>query len=199
MAEEVTTPPAETQETEPTAEDQRVPYERFQQANKKAKDAADKAKALEQQVAELREQMEQAQNAGLPELDQVKGDLKKAQKRAEEAEQRATEQEQRIERSRRERLVAGAASDAKVKYPDLLVKDVDLDSIESEADATRAVKAAVKKYPDLVQSERPDLPGRVLENGRTTSTAPGAAKDPGLDEAEIVAGELQKFLASRGR
>lgn len=173
--------------------------DRLGKESQKRKAAEQQAKDTAARLAELEKAMEDRESAGLPELELVKKDLERAQKRAEEAEQRATEQDRRIERSRRERMVSSAASEAKVKYPDLLVKDVDLDSIESEADATRAVKGAVKKYPDLVQSERPDLPGRVLENGRTTSTVPGTAKDPGLDEAEIVASELQKFLASRGR
>jgi hypothetical protein len=116
-------------------EDQRVPYERFQQANKKAKEAAEKAKALEKDLADLQAQLEEREQAGLPELEQLKKRLEQAEKRAEEAE--------RAPRTPTPSCSAPARSGGsppprspELRDPSDASAFVDLDDIEDEKDAS---------------------------------------------------------------
>jgi hypothetical protein len=145
--------------------------DRLSKESAKRKDAEKSARETEQQLAEMRAQLEAKESAGLPELEQVRKELERAQKRADEAEQRASEQEQRIENQRREQLVRAAATEAKVKYPELMLKAVDLDGVEDPAAAKRAVKDALKTYPDLVAVD-PQLPGEVVRDGKRVTGEP---------------------------
>ena len=200
MADEATTTETQTEvtETETTAEDQRVPYERFQQANKKAKEAADRAKTLEREMADLRTQMEERENAGLPDLERERKRAEQLERRAAEAEKRAQETEQKLARSQRERLISAAASAANFADPTDASAFVDLDDIEDDKDAERAVKQLAKRKPHLLKPEETKLPGKVLSNGaKTTERQHG---QPGFDkqaEAEAVGQALGEFLKSR--
>jgi hypothetical protein len=74
---------------------------------------------------------------------------------------------------------------------------LDLDGIEDEKDAERAVKNLAKQKPHLLKAETPVLPGRVLENGRTASTAADGSKT-NIDlsrEAEMLAEGLKQFAS----
>jgi DNA repair exonuclease SbcCD ATPase subunit len=195
MAEEATTDPAETQETETTAtsteEEQRVPYERFQSANKKAKEAADRAKALEKELGELRSQMEARESDGLPELDQAKKRAEQLEKRAAEAEQRAEETETRLQNQERERWVTAAASKQNFIDPDDASRFVDLSDIESKEDAERIVKRVAKDKKHLIREGDKPLPGQVLGNGRATS---GAKPNPDEDEGRMLLDGLRRAI-----
>jgi hypothetical protein len=195
MAEDTTTT-EETTETTETAEDQRVPYERFQQANKKAKEAADRTKALEKDLADLRAQMDERETAGLPELERERKRAEQLEKRAAEAEQRATAAEQRVTRTQRERWVSAAAKD--FQDPEDASAFVNLDDIEDEKDAERAVKQLAKRKPHLLKAEETKLPGRVLANGQAATTT--TARTGGIDvvsEADELSQSLAKFLKNR--
>jgi hypothetical protein len=197
MPEEATT--TETVETAETAttttDDQRVPYERFQQANNKAKEAAERAKALERDLADLRAQIEERETAGLPELERERKRAEQLEKRAAEAEKRAEETERNLARSQRERWVTAAASAQNFADPSDASAFVNLDDIEDEKDAERAVKRLAASKKHLVKDEDPKLPGRVLADGRrtaaTTTTAGGI--DPAA-EADQLAQSLKQFL-----
>ncbi len=197
MAEEAATETAETTTSETTtteAEEQRVPYERFQKANLKAKEAADRASKLEREIADLRAQFEERESAGLPELERERKRAEQLEKRAAEAEKRAEETERNLSRAQRERWAAQAASALNFVDPDDAARYLDLDDIEDADQAERAVKRVAKAKPHLLRGEEPKLPGRVLENGRTASPSKGAAG--GIDaktEAESLAAGLKQF------
>ena len=189
MAEEATTEAPKETETPKTEES--VPYERFAQANKKAKEAADRAKALEASVAELKAAMEEREQAGLPELERFKKDLDRAQKRAEEAEAKAAESEQKLARTAKSNLVRAAAK--AFADPDDAVAFVDLDSIEDEGDAERAVKKLAKAKPHLLKAEDPKFPGRVLQNGQPAQQGQ-QQRDLAMEEAHVLVEGLKQFV-----
>ncbi|MCW3039366.1 MAG: hypothetical protein JWM31_1271 [Solirubrobacterales bacterium] len=188
--------PANEQES---GEEQRVPYERFAQANKKAKEAADKAATLQKQMDELVARLEERDQAGLPELERERKRAEALEKRIADAERRAEEADSRVQRETRKSLVLAAASKAgfddpsdATRFPEI----VNLDDIEDPDQAERAVKKLAKAKPRLLKDEGPNLPGRVLENGRTTD--PAARRQPGEfnqqeAEAASIASELAKF------
>lgn len=184
-------PPAESEKPA----EQTVPYERFQQANSKAKEAAARATALEKSVADLTAAMEERENAGLPELDRMRKDMERLSKRAEEAEAKAAEADTKLARSAKERWVIAAASGFNDASD--AVAFVDLDSIEDDKDAERAVKALAKKKPHLLKAEDPKLPGQVLANGQPVSATANGRPDPRLEEAEMLVGGLKQFLQNQ--
>ncbi len=163
---------AETTTTEPAEDEQRVPYERFQKANQRAKEAAQKTAQLEKSLTELRAQMEERDNAGLPELEKERKRADQLEKRAAEAEAKAEEAGMAILRSRRQSWVTAAAQAQNFADPSDASAFVNLDDIEDEKDAERAVKRLAGQKKHLLKAEEPVLPGRVLQNGQ-----PSAASD----------------------
>lgn len=191
------TPPAPEPEPTPAPEptpssddDARIPRERLNQEAKKRRDAERKAE-------DLTRQLEEAQNAGLPEVDQLKKRLEAAEKRAEEADRKAQDIESKLERTRKERWVTAAAREQNFADPSDAAAFVELDDIESEKDAERAVKRLAGSKKHLVKTESPVLPGRVLENGRTASmAADGSSTNIDLSrEAEMLAEGLKQFAS----
>lgn len=207
MSEQVTTTPAATTTTAapgtdktPPADDQRVPYERFEAVNTKAKEAAERAKTLEGELASLRAQMDERETAGLPELERERKRAEQLEKRAQDAESRAEAAETAKVRSQRERIVLAAAKDLDdpsdaLRYPEF----VNVDDIEDADQAERAIKRLVKAKPKLLKDDGTDRPaiGRVLQDGRQTTSA---AKSGGIDpagEAQVLADGLKQFLKNR--
>lgn len=195
MAEEATTTTEETttETTETTKEDQRVPYERFQQANAKAKEAAEKATKLEKDLADLRSQLEEREHAGLPELEQAKKKLEQAEKRAEEAEKAKQDADVRLVRTEKERWVAAAAQEQKFADPSDAAAFLNLDEIEDEKDAERAVKRLAGQKKHLLQGDEKVLPGKVLADGRKAAPPAQASAIDSNAEAESLRAELAKF------
>jgi DNA repair exonuclease SbcCD ATPase subunit len=192
------TPPTatETPPVEPKKTEESVPYDRFQQANKKAKDAADRAKQLEKDMADLRAQMEARETAGLPELEQAKKRAEQLEKRAAEAEAKAAEADTRLARSARERWVVAAAQAQGFADPSDAAAFVDLDGIDDEKDAERAVKRLAAQKKHLLKAPEPVLPGRVLHNGQPAPAA--AASGINLtEEARMVSDSLKEFMKNR--
>lgn len=186
--------------TEPVAEvekptEQTVPYERFQQANAKAKERDAEAKALAKKVADLTAAMEARENEGLPELDRMRKDMDRLSKRAEEAEAKAADADKRLARSAKERWVIAAAKD--FADPSDAVAFVDLDSIEDDKDAERAVKALAKAKKHLLKPDEVVMPGRVMANGQATPAGGNGKPDPALAEAEMLVGGLKQFLQNQ--
>jgi DNA repair exonuclease SbcCD ATPase subunit len=173
---------ADTTETPVEAHEETIPYERFQQANRKAKEAADRAKEAEKRAQELQAAMEEREQQGLPELEQLRKQVDKAEKRAQEAERRAEEQERRVQRGQRERWVTAAAQNQNFADPSDASAFLNLDDIEDEKDAERAVKRLAGSKKHLLKPDEPQLPGRVLSNGQRV-TADGQA-DPRRTQME---------------
>jgi len=186
-----------TEETTTTsvteADENRIPYERFEKVNKQAKDAKAAAVAAEKRLVELTQRLEEREAAGMPELEQLKKRLEQTEKRAQEAEKSAEEKEQQVAQSRAERLVVSAAKN--FVDADDAVRFVDLSEIETVEDAERAVKRVAKAKPHLLKGPDKPLPGRVLENGRAVApTVPGGGMLDREAEANVIADGLKPFL-----
>jgi hypothetical protein len=191
MADEPETPPeGET----PDPPEQTVPYSRFDQVNKKAKEEAARVRELDKTVKDLQKAMEERESAGLPELDQMKKRLEAAEKRAEAAEKDAEDSKQLVTRSRRERMVQAAALAQNFADPSDASAFVNLDDIEDEKDAERAVKDLAKRKKHLLKAPEPTMPGRVLANGQPVTTDSNGRKNPAVAEAEMLSDALKQFV-----
>lgn len=181
-----------------TEEDQRVPYERFDQVNKKAKAADDRAKAAEKRAADLEAEIAERESAGLPELEQLKKRLEKAEK---DAEQRVSDAvDQAKAQAKAERLVIAAASRAGFDDPDDVFRfpeHVDVSLIEDSEDAEKAVKRLAKAKPKLLKDTEQHLPGKVLANGQPAPKGRAAGE---LDaDTQVVVDGLKEFMKSRNK
>jgi DNA repair exonuclease SbcCD ATPase subunit len=185
------TEPAAT--TEQPTDDQRVPYERFEQVNKKAKEAAERATTLETQLKDLKAQLDDRESAGLPELDRLKKDMERVQKRADEAEARAAAADTKLQRTSRERLITAAAQAQNFADPSDASAFIDLDAIEDEKDAERAVKRLASQKKHLLKVDEPTLPGLVLKDGKRTEKKPGDIDVSA--EAQMLADGLKQFAS----
>ena len=184
MSDQATQTDAQEQTASESTDDQRVPYERFQSANRKAKDAAERAATLERQVADLQDQVVEREQKQLPELEQLKRRLDAAERKVQDAEGRASAFETEASNARKERMVARAAQDARFVYPDDASLHLNLAEVDSEEDAVRAVKRLAKARPKLIESESPgpDLK-RVLRDGQViTETEDGEPVDKAGEE-----------------
>jgi hypothetical protein len=169
--------------------------ERLNKESGKRKEAQERADKLEKDLADMRAQLEQHEQLGLPEIDRMKNELEKTAKRAEEAERRAQEFEQQATNTRKERWITAAANSQNFVDPDDAVRYVDLKDIETADDAERAVKRVAKQKEHLLKKDSAPLPGRVLENGRAVE--PGNGGINLTEEAQIVSDELKRFLKAR--
>lgn len=186
---EETTETTDAVDTTEEVEEARIPRSRL---NAEAK----KRKAAEKELSELRQQMEELQSAGLPEVERERKAREKAEKELEQRVQEAVDEAKA--RAKAERLVLAAASRAGFDDPDDVFRYgdiVDISDIEDADQAERAVKRLAKAKPKLLKGEDKTLPGRVLQNGK-----PAAAERAGefgeaqIAEAEQLAGELKRFL-----
>jgi hypothetical protein len=179
---------------EPDVETQAF-LDRLNKESGKRKDAEKKASDLEKRLADLETQMQERENAGLPELERERKAREQMEKRLADAEARAAEKDASVLRMQRENWVAAAAADAGFVNPARAARLVDdLDSIDSASDAERAVKRLAKSDQYLLKTEEKPLPGRVLEGGRPA--APGTSATRGIDtnaEAETLYEGLKKF------
>jgi hypothetical protein len=196
MAEDTgtTTPPEGTDDAAKPEDDKRVPYERFEAVNTKAKDAALAVTALEKQVATLTAAQEARESEGLPDLERERKAREKAEQRLEESERKAEQIEARAARSQKERWVSAAAARLNFADPEDATRYIDLDSVEDADQAEREVKRIAKAKTYLVKPDEQQRPqvGRVLEGGRA-ATKPTQKGIDGTVEAEMLASELSKF------
>jgi hypothetical protein len=184
-------------EQDGTTEEQRVPYERFQQANAKAKEAAEKASALEKQLNEFKAQLQEREEAGLPELERERKRAEALEKRIADAEKRAEAAERSVQTTKREQWIAAAAAAQYFANPARAARLIDnLDSIEDPDQAERAVKRLAKSDSYLVKQDSAPLPGRLLENGKAPAKGDQAEEDP---RAGLGAELMEGLFGSRGR
>lgn len=185
--------PVKATEPEAPETEEVVSAERLKAMSKHKRAADEKARTLEQQVRDLQDQLD-AQANGLSETEQIKTRLKRAEERAAAAEQAKTDAEQRVLRADKQRWIASAASSQNFADPSDASAFLDLDEIETEKDAERAIKrlASQKKY--LVKSEERQLPGKVMEGGKAVTQQDGRPPlgiDPMKDANAIVEGLVQ--------
>jgi hypothetical protein len=202
MTDEATTAAADetaAAATDEKAHEETVAYERFQKVNHSKKAAEERAKALEKEMAELRAQMEERETAGLPELERERKRAEQLEKRIQDAERRAEEAERSVQRGQRERWVTAAAQEQNFADPSDAAAFVNLDEIEDEKDAQRAVKRLAAQKKHLLRAEGPELPGRVLSDGRrepTNNRERKSAIDP-EGEAAMLADALGNLMKNR--
>jgi len=159
-----------------------VPYDRFQQVN-------EKAKTLSAQIDELKAWKDEQEAKNL-------SDLERVTKAREEAEQRAQQAEQRAVSLERGGWVTSAAAAASFDDPSDALAFVDLNEIESERDAKRAVKELAERKPKLLRDKDavPPMVGRVLQEGRAVD----ATKQNGdVDPKEALGAGIFDFLSGR--
>ena len=130
--------------TQPTDEDQRVPYSRFTEVN-------DKLKAAQAEAAELKAWKEQQEQAQLSEIE-------KAQRAAEQATQRATEAEARALTRERTQWVVAAATAAGFADPADAALAVDLSKLTDKDAATAAVTQLATEKPHWLGQAQPARP-----------------------------------------
>jgi hypothetical protein len=185
------------------ATEETVPFERFTQVNRKAKEAADRAKAAEQKAADLLRELEARENAGLPELEQARKRAEAAEKRAEENERKAAEADARVANLTKASWVTAAAREQGFTDPSDAAAFLDLSVIDDEKDAERAVKRLTQSKPHLIKPDGPRLPGTVLEGGRPPAPGqpvPVASPTEAADRAwaEEFAPQLKKMITYDG-
>jgi len=200
MIDEPATPTDDPPTEAPEKDEQHVPYERFQKVNAQAKEAKAAAASAAKQIADLKAQMDERESAGLPELDRERKRAEQLEKRAEEADKRAADAESRIQKSERKGWITAAAQAQNFADPSDAAAFVNLDDIEDEKDAERAVKRLAGQKKHLLKAEEPTLPGRVLKDGQQTPSVtpkPGATKVDMNAEAQYVATALEQFRKGR--
>lgn len=184
MSDEGTTAVEETEDTKTT--DQTVPYARFEQVNKKAKEHAEQVKQLTKELGDLKSMMKDAEEAGLPEVEKLTKRLEAAEARASAAEKAQQDAEARVTGLTKEQWVTAAARDLNFIDPEdaLNPRHIDLGVIESQEDAEKALKRLAKSKAHLVKPDEPERPqiGRVLQDGKPAN---GNGKQQGQAPADV--------------
>jgi hypothetical protein len=196
MSDEATTATAEETTATETEAEKSVPYERFQKVNQQAKEAKAQATQLAKDMADLKAQMEERETAGLPELERERKRAEQLEKRANEAEAKAAEADTKLARTTKERWVTAAASSQNFADPSDASAFVNLDDIEDEKDAERAVKRLAAQKKHLLKSEEPKLPGQILKDGRPVDKKPARSL---ADEqmAQVLSDGLKQFATKQ--
>lgn len=185
MADEA--PQQDPQPEQPEREEPRertIPYDRFQEVNKRAKE-------MEREVAELREWREQQEAANLSAQE-------REQKARERAERKAVEAEQKLQRLERSSYVRSVAQRLEFQDPDDAVALVDLGAADDERSAERLVRDLAKRKPHLLRPKQPGPPqiGQVLENG---SPVQGQNAQQTEDPRDMLGQGLLEALQRFGR
>jgi preprotein translocase subunit SecD len=142
-----------------------VPLAELQSERRKRQD-------LEQRLADLESEREQARQSELSEVERLKEQVSQLVKRAETAEQLVT-------RSERSRWVVDAAVAAGFDKPGAAVKLIDdLEGLDTEDAAIRAVKSVAKEYPGLLRDSNGGGPKleQVLQDGKPPAGDTGEEK-----------------------
>ena len=81
--------------------------------------------------------------------------------------------------------------------PSDAVAFVDLDAIEDDKDAERAVKALAKAKKHLLKAEEPKLPGQVLKDGQPVAVTNSQSVEAqrALAEAQMLRDGLKQYAS----
>lgn len=189
----VTPEPVEPIEAEESEVEKQAFLDRLKQQSAKTQTEKEARVKAEKELADLRAQFEESQNAGLPELERERKAREAAEKRAQDAETAAEKATQNVALARAERWVLAAAKD--FIDADDAVRNIDLTDIEDTDAAEKAVKRVAKAKPHLLKGEEKPLPGRVLENGKQIKDPEKQALVDGhVQEASDLAAELAKHI-----
>lgn len=177
-----TAEPAATTAAQPAGE-QTVPYSRFAEVNQTAKQA-------QKQLEEMQSRLEELENRD-------KSELERERSKRETFERQATEMQARLERVERSNWLRSAALAAGFDDPDDAVAFISTDSVESDADAEKAVAKLAKRKPRLLrETSAPTQIGQVLQNGQPVQA--GGKQEPEIDPASAALLEQIKAAQSSG-
>jgi chromosome segregation ATPase len=181
----------EAHEGDGDGEDRRVPYSRFEEVNKRAKQAQDELDELRSRLTEFE--------------DRDKSETERERSARERAERQVQELTQTVTGLQKGSWVRSAAAELNFHDPEDAVTYLTdrLASFEDERDAKREVRALAKRKAHLVREEnkdqRPNLQ-RVFggqQNGNQPNAQPVTpAQAVAMQEAQFaegLAGELSKF------
>lgn len=167
--------------TEP--QERTVPYERFQQKNEEAKAAAEANKDLLARLEDLEAQ-------GQSETERERKQRERAEKALADTQAELQAREERLARMEKGGWVRNAAAQAGFANPDDAVAFADLDGLESERDADKAIKKLSEQRPYLLRQETPGSQlGQVLNQGQVPGQAPEQT-----DEGEQFVNDLKAAL-----
>lgn len=157
--------------TDDRSDEPRIPYERYQAAVERGKNA-------EKQLQELQAWREEFENRD-------KSESEKERVKREEAERRAQEAESRLVSMERSGWIRAEASRSGFDDPDDAVAFINAGQIESPEEAARAVKDLAKRKPRLLR-EAPQTPpiGQVVANGQPVQA--GGQQQQELDPAGVA-------------
>lgn len=161
--------PAPAAPAAPAPDDQRVPYDRFREAN-------ERAKAAEQQLGELQKWKEEQEAKGLSELERIR-------RQQQQAEQRAAEAETRLVQVERSGYIRNAAAAARFMDPEDAVAFLNgkLADFDTPQKAQKAVEDLAKSKPHLVSP---------------ASGWDGGARGPGGPQPDAQSAEFMEQLRS---
>lgn len=157
--------------TDSRPDEPRIPYERYQAAVERGKNA-------EKQLSEMQERLEELESRD-------KSELEKERAKREQFERQAQEMADRLTRVERSGWIRSAAADAGFDDPDDAVAFIAAGEIESADDAAKAVKTLAKRKPRLLR-EAPQTPpiGQVVANGQPVQA--GGQQQQELDPAGVA-------------
>lgn len=196
MADEATqnadSKPGEGEQQE-TGEDQRIPYARFEEVNKRAK-------KYEQELNALREQLQAHE-------DQGKSEVERERAARARAEQQVASLSSKITNLEKGSWVRSAATELNFHDPEDAVQHLrdQLGSMEDQADAKRLVRNLAKGKKHLVREEKKDERPSISrmfagdqaaqQNGGGQQMSPAQrARQQEADFAQGLANELSKFV-----
>lgn len=168
--------------------------ERLREMMRHKKSLEQKHSALERQFKEVASQLEERENANLPELERMRKQYESMEKRLQDESRARQEAEQTATRVHRENLVASAAAALDFRDPQDAPLFVSLDEIETRQDAERAIKA-LKKQKDYLFKQDDKLPGQVVQNGQ--QVAHGMQQEtPAMTESDqTLLAEIQQKMS----
>ena len=160
---------------EPVEEPRTVPYDRFQEVNKQAKEYRSQLEALEGRLAEIE--------------DRDKSEVERERAQREKYEHGYKELQNRLTVMERSSWIRSAAAEAGFDDPEDAVAFINPSKVETEDQAEKEVKRLAKRKPKLLRDAAPPAQiGQVLQNGQ----APQQTGDPAMDaQAEEFMRQVQ--------
>jgi hypothetical protein len=164
-----------TGETDDKTKDQKVPYSRFEEVNKRARQA-------EQELEDLRQKIIEFEDRDKSELDRAKDRASRAETALEQLSGKVTAMEKGA-------WVRSAAAELNFHDPEDAVAALNLATLEDERHARREVDKLAKRKEHLVRQqkkeERPAI-GRVFGGDQVTTATGTQQQQPQLTAAQMA-------------
>jgi hypothetical protein len=198
-AKQTETPQGESHEGEDhgKSDEQRIPYERFQEVNKRAKNAEQRAQELEERLLRLENQDKSAEDRDREARIRLEAEVNQFRS-AYEAERKGS-------------WVRSAANEVNFHDPEDAISHLreQLGELEDSRDAQAAVRRLAKSKPHLVKEEKKEQPRSVPQmftgqgvqgqqgQGQRPMTAWEVAQQRDVEQAKLIADKLKEFNDKR--